>query len=221
MTSNLSTIRIRFVGCVGLTLSLALAGCVTDSLPQTDTALADFIQSAAPSDDSASRDDSTGRVDDSSSSSTDDSASRAPGADDSSGSTSSDDLSGSPDDSASPADDGASASSSEFTGSDQRLRAGLSGAGAESGNADYRVESGRRKFSVEVEDFAPGDYAVRVNGVEVAVISVGSLGTAEIEFDSKIEAGHTPFPAAFPNDIQIGDVVERHQRVDQVESGAR
>jgi hypothetical protein len=90
---------------------------------------------------------------------------------------------------------------------DFRLKTALSGNGAQSGNADYRLEAGREKFKVEVQHFAPGTYEVRINGVHVADITVGPLGTAEIEFDSKVELGHTPFPDGFPETIRTGDEV--------------
>jgi len=63
-------------------------------------------------------------------------------------------------------------------------------------------------FKIEVEHFAPGEYAVLINGVEAFTLSVGAPGLVEIEFDSKIEPGHTPFPGGFPAEIRTGDTVE-------------
>lgn len=200
--------HVAVLASIGVAATLFSAGCVTEALPLTDGALAELIQSGSPSDNSPSSDDSVGRVDDSSPSSSDSSSSDSSSADDSPDSQSSDDSPSSSDDGMSSSDDNSPSSDTPVSGPNQRLRAGLSGGGAESGHADYRVEDGRRKFSIEVEDFAPGDYSVRINGVDVAVISVGALGTAEIEFDSKIELGHTPFPGTFPAAVQTGDVVD-------------
>ena len=203
MFNHVTKTNVAVIACIGVAAALFSAGCVTEALPLTDGALAELIQSASPSDNSQSGDDSSGRVDDSTPPSSDDFSS-----DDSPGSQSSDDAPSSADDSVAPSADSSSSSDIPASGPNQRIRADLSGGGLESGHADHRVEDGRRKFSVEVEDFAPGLYAVRINGVEVAMISVGSLGTAEIEFDSKVEVGHTPFPATFPEEVQVGDTVD-------------
>lgn len=100
--------------------------------------------------------------------------------------------------------------------SDSRIQMRLVGDGLESGSAEYRVEAGRRKFKVEVEDFQPGTYTVALNGVIVAEIIIGPLGTAEIEFDSKTEVGHVPFPDGFPAVVRAGDVLN----VGELVSGA-
>lgn len=89
-----------------------------------------------------------------------------------------------------------------------RLETRLAGDTAAKGNADYRVVDGdRRKFKVEVENFPPGEYEVRINGVAVAKIAVGATGFAEIEFDSKVEPGHQPLPENFPAEIKAGDTI--------------
>lgn len=92
-------------------------------------------------------------------------------------------------------------------GADVRIEARLTGDTAASGHAEFRREAGRRKFKVEVEDFPAGIYGVFVNGKRVAEIEVGVSGLAEIEFDSKIELGHVPFPSEFPQSIDKGDIV--------------
>lgn len=91
---------------------------------------------------------------------------------------------------------------------DLRIETALAGDGTASGSAVYRVEAGRRKFKVEVEDAPAGIYPIRINGVAVAELTIGELGFGEVEFDSKPEPGHVPFPDAFPQAIRAGDVVE-------------
>ncbi len=189
--------RAVVLSCFSCVAALTAAGCVSGTLPLTDGTLAELIQSFTPSDNSPAIDDSSGSADDSSPSTSD--GLRSDGSDSSQGF----------DDSPGSSDDGASSSTTGSTAvADQRLRAELRGGGAERGHADYRFEDGRRKFNLEVEHFAAGDYAVRLNGVEAFAISVGPLGTTEVEFDSKPEIDHTPFPAGFPSEIQTGDVVD-------------
>jgi hypothetical protein len=226
MNAHRLEMRFAAVVCVGVLTTLLITGCVSEALPQTDEALAELIQSATPSASGRPSDDSSERSDDFSPAPSDTSNSaEMPGAqssDDSADtSNSTDDSSPGVDDSASSSDNSVSRADDDPNRSDNsaatadaspvpaspRLRATLSGDGAESGHADYRVEDGRRKFTVEVEDFAPGEYAVLINGVEVAVLSVGTLGTAEIEFDSKVEVEHVRFPVGFPAEIQTDDVV--------------
>lgn len=90
---------------------------------------------------------------------------------------------------------------------DVRIEARLTGDSAASGHAEFRREGGRRKFKVEVEDFPAGIYGVFLNGKQVTEIEVGASGLAEIEFDSKIEPGHVPFPSDFPESVEKGDTL--------------
>lgn len=90
---------------------------------------------------------------------------------------------------------------------DVRLTARLTGSGSQTGHAEYRQESGRRRFKVEVEGFAAGTYDVSVAGVVIGQITVGTLGSAELEWDSKVEPGHTPLPTNFPSQLVPGDEV--------------
>jgi len=97
------------------------------------------------------------------------------------------------------------ASSSTWAGGNElRLRAGLAGgAGDVSGQADFRDRDSRRKFSVEVEGFAPGDmFDVSVAGAIVGKVVVNEFGIGDVNFDTNFEAGiddpATQFPGNFP-----------------------
>lgn len=83
------------------------------------------------------------------------------------------------------------------------------GAGDVSGHADFRNESGFRRFSVEAEGLVPGDvHDVMVAGVVVGTVTVDALGIGQLELDDRLEPGDTelPFPASFPA-INGGELV--------------
>jgi len=89
-----------------------------------------------------------------------------------------------------------------------RLRAPLTGPGRESGSAAYRLEGGRERFKVEIEDAAPASsHDIVINHVVIGTITANASGFAEIEFDTVIEPGHVPLPASFPTDVRAGDTV--------------
>jgi hypothetical protein len=167
--------------CSALTL-FAVSGCVSSAFPLTDSAIAELLQTESVPQDGT-------------------------GGSQSSDESPADDVSAEADLADSPDDDFATTSTANAL-ADVRLRADLRGAGEPRGQVDYRVEDGRRSFKVEVEHFAAGEYSVRINGVEVLTLSVGSLGFAEVEFDTKSEPGHTPFPPGFPSEIQVGDTID-------------
>ena len=89
-------------------------------------------------------------------------------------------------------------------GNETRLRADLiaaAAAGDVSGKADFRARSARRKFSVEVEGFAPGTmFDVMVLGTPVGTITVDGTGVGNLDFDDTAGPGDAddPFPANFP-----------------------
>jgi hypothetical protein len=70
-----------------------------------------------------------------------------------------------------------------------------------SGGAEYREKRGRRKFSVEVEGFAPGSsFDVMIGGETVWTIVIGPAGLGEVNLDDTAgpNDGDDPFPADFP-----------------------
>lgn len=92
---------------------------------------------------------------------------------------------------------------------DQRFPAVLSGAGQEHGDAEYREVGTRRKLKIELEDAIVGStHAILVDGVSVGDLVIGPLGEGEIEFDTKIEPGKTPWPANLPLRLGPGVVIE-------------
>ena len=83
---------------------------------------------------------------------------------------------------------------------DQRTRVDLVSTGAMAkakGFTEYRVDSGRIRFKVEIEDVPAGSYAVAVDGVQRATLvaardaSTGEI-QGEVQFDTKSEAGKLP-----------------------------
>lgn len=112
-------------------------------------------------------------------------------------------------------DNGDGSNGNDPSGEDLRIAADLTGGSAASGQAEYRREAGRRRFSIEVEDFPPGIYDVFLNEVKVTEIEVGAGGFFEIEFDSKVEPGHVAFPADFPESVEVGDTL----RIGDIVSG--
>lgn len=215
------------IGIVALVVAWFPMGCISDA-NFTELADSGLFESLAGALDSAAANNNTGSssaADRDSSSSADDSPGASSGSTDSANSNpagngvtddnpSSDDLTddNSADGNSSSDDTGAGGTGSP---ADVRLETRLSGTGLESGSAEYRVVDGRRRFKVEVEDFAPGTYGIAINGVEIAQITVGPSGIAEVEFDSSVEPGHTPLPANFPGDVVSGDTVT----VDGIVSG--
>lgn len=91
-------------------------------------------------------------------------------------------------------------------------RANLSGAGLASGKAVYKERLRgallEQRFSVEVEDAAPGDVLeVAVNGVAFGMIVVNGLGIAELEWRNVTnDPGVGPLPPGFPR-IQGGETI--------------
>ena len=89
-------------------------------------------------------------------------------------------------------------------GDETRLRADLiaaAAAGDVSGKANFRARGARRKFSVEVEGFAPGImFDVMVLGTPVGTITVDGTGVGNLDFDDTAGPGDAddPFPANFP-----------------------
>jgi hypothetical protein len=85
-----------------------------------------------------------------------------------------------------------------------RLRTRLlggTGAGDVSGQADFRIERGREKFSVEVEGFGPGEQLdVQVDGLSVGTITIDSFGRGHLDFDTTAQPNDldVPFPDDFP-----------------------
>lgn len=105
-------------------------------------------------------------------------------------------------------DDHGGDESSSPNGNQLRLGARLVGVGHESGSADYRLESNRERFKVEVEHFVPNTtHDIFLNGQLIGQVDVGPLGTGEVEFDTKREPGHIPLPSDFPVVVITGDVV--------------
>ncbi len=90
-----------------------------------------------------------------------------------------------------------------------RMRATVD-AGDVSGKARWEVREGRRKFSVEIEGFTPGEaFAVLVNGVDTGVlVAVDNFGVGEVDLDDRAaeEVGDLPFPPNFPP-VNAGDDV--------------
>jgi len=92
---------------------------------------------------------------------------------------------------------------------DQRFPAVLSGMGPEHGDTVYREVGTRRKLSVELEDAVVGStHEILVDGVSVGNLVIGPLGQGEIEFDTKIEPGHVPWPANLPPRLGPGVVIQ-------------
>jgi hypothetical protein len=92
---------------------------------------------------------------------------------------------------------------------DQRFPAVLSGAGPEHGDAEYREVGTRRKLKVELEDAVVGStHAIVVDGVSVGDLVIGPLGEGEVEFDTKIEPGHVPWPADLPLRLSPGVIIQ-------------
>ncbi len=83
----------------------------------------------------------------------------------------------------------------------------LDGAGSAYGEAEYFEDNGRRAFDFEAYRVPAGSYALLINGVEVATITVGSSGYAEVHFDSQPGPGVQPLPDNFPQSVQPGDQV--------------
>jgi hypothetical protein len=83
---------------------------------------------------------------------------------------------------------------------DQRTRVDLVSTGAiakAKGYAEYRVDSGRIRFKVEIEDVPAGSYPVFVDGAQRAtLVAARNPASGEIEgqveFDTKSEAGKLP-----------------------------
>lgn len=92
---------------------------------------------------------------------------------------------------------------------DQRFPAVLSGVGPEHGDAEYREVGTRRKLKVELEDAIVGStHVILVDGVSVGELVIGPLGEGEIEFDTKIQPGHAPWPANLPLRLGPGVIIE-------------
>jgi hypothetical protein len=83
---------------------------------------------------------------------------------------------------------------------DQRTRVDLVSTGAiakAKGFAEYRVDSGRIRFQVEIEDVPAGSYPLFVDGAQRAtLVAMRNAATGEIqgqvEFDTRTEAGKLP-----------------------------
>jgi hypothetical protein len=83
---------------------------------------------------------------------------------------------------------------------DQRTRVDLVSTGAiarAKGYAEYRVDSGRIRFKVEIEDVPAGSYPVFVDGAQRAtLVAARNAASGEIEgqveFDTRTEAGKLP-----------------------------
>ena len=98
---------------------------------------------------------------------------------------------------------------------DFRLRARMSGNTLVSGKADYRERTRdntlEQRFSVEVEDAAPGEtFEVRVNGALFGTITADDLGVAELQFRTAQfiddPGDGTPIPTDFPR-LAAGDMI--------------
>jgi hypothetical protein len=92
-------------------------------------------------------------------------------------------------------------------------------------NFEQRNGGARQKFSAEFEALAGGAFRAgqRIT-IVVDTVAVGRLTltadvsgelSGELEFDSKPQAGHTPFPPDFP-DVTAGSTVEAQVRNDTV-----
>jgi len=83
---------------------------------------------------------------------------------------------------------------------DQRTRVDLVSTGAiakAKGYAEYRVDSGRIRFKVEIEDVPAGSYPVFVDGTQRATLVAASNPSSgeiegQVQFDTKSEAGKLP-----------------------------
>jgi hypothetical protein len=83
---------------------------------------------------------------------------------------------------------------------DQRTRVDLVSTGAiarAKGYAEYRADSGRIRFKVEIEDVPAGSYPVFVDGTQRATLlaarnSASGEIEGQVEFDTKTEAGKLP-----------------------------
>jgi hypothetical protein len=88
-----------------------------------------------------------------------------------------------------------------------------------SGKAKYRLDRGKARFNVEIEDLAPGNYTLRVDGVVVATITASLVpGTShvegEIEFAIPSEPGKQPLtfdPRGKLIEVLSGDTVVLQQ----------
>lgn len=98
-------------------------------------------------------------------------------------------------------------------GDETRLRAEMIApvaAGDVGGKADFRDKRGRRKFSVEIEGFAPGEmFDVTVKNEVVGTIEVDGLGVGDFNLDSTAQPDDQadPFPPNFPA-LDGGEKVE-------------
>lgn len=89
------------------------------------------------------------------------------------------------------------------------MRAVLRGPGAEHGDAKYRERGTRMRLNVELEDAIPGSaHGIFVDGVMIGELTIGALGEGEVEFDTKIEPGHVPWPTELSNRLGAGVVIK-------------
>ncbi len=101
----------------------------------------------------------------------------------------------------------------EAGGDEDRYRARLTvprGSGDVSGQADFRERGSRRKFSVEVEGFRPGQlFDVMVAGEVVGTVLINNFGVGELDFDDRADPDDEdePFPPKFPA-INGGELVQ-------------
>lgn len=90
-----------------------------------------------------------------------------------------------------------------------RFEARLLGSGPESGRAKFRARGARRRLKVELEDAPVGSsHAILVDGIDIGLLTIGTLGEGEVEFDTNIEPGHVPWPAKLPLDLPAGTTVQ-------------
>ena len=105
-------------------------------------------------------------------------------------------------------------------GNEIRMEADLiavAAAGDVSGKADFRDKRNRRKFSVEIEGFAPGTMLdVEVAGVIVGTVVVDGFGIGDFNLDDRANPNDQdlPFPANFPNltggeRVEVGPIVRK------------
>lgn len=68
--------------------------------------------------------------------------------------------------------------------------------------------TGRSKLEVEVNHAAAGQqFVVTIAGVDVGTLTADALGRANVEFDTKVEAGHTAWPTGLSTDLTAGAAV--------------
>ncbi len=92
---------------------------------------------------------------------------------------------------------------------ENRLSAVLTGPSPEHGDAEYREEGTRRRLKIELEDAVPGSvHMIVVDGVHISDLTIGPAGEGEVEFDTKVEDEHLPWPAELPDRLSAGAVIQ-------------